>query len=220
MSATPYQFHVTNDPMFAENAYTVYRHDGGPCWIIDPGLPPHAEQIIKYVREHDLKPQAVLATHCHGDHIAGVDEVRQTLGPMPLYVAEPEWPMLRDAKENLSANIGLPLTVSDDDLHDLPPGKTLELDGGAWQILDTCGHSPGGRSFYCPEEAIVIVGDALFAGSVGRVDFHHSDGHRLMTNIRDHLMTLPGETRVLCGHGPETTIGMERESNPFVIHGL
>ena len=79
MSNNPFAYHVTNDPMFAENAYTVYRNDGGPCWIVDPGLPPQAEQIVAFVRQHDLEPQAVLLTHAHGDHIAGVDGVRAAL---------------------------------------------------------------------------------------------------------------------------------------------
>ena len=219
MKERPYNFHVTNDPMFAENAVTVYRRDGGPCWIIDPGLPPQAEQIIAFVREHDLRTEAVLLTHTHGDHIAGVDDVRDALGPVPLYVGKPEWPMLGDPRENLSSNIGVPLTVRSDDLHDLAHGETLELDGGAWQILDTSGHSPGGRSLYCAAQGAVIVGDALFAGSVGRVDFPHSDGQRLLDNIRANLMALPDETRVLCGHGPDTTIGVERRTNPYILGG-
>ncbi|MHC4066752.1 MAG: MBL fold metallo-hydrolase [Planctomycetota bacterium] len=220
MSEPRYSFHVTNDPMFFENAYTVYRRDGGPCWIIDPGLAPQAEQIIAFVRQHDLKPEAVLLTHAHGDHIAGVDDVRSAVGPVPLYLAKPEWPMLVDPGENLSVNIGLALTVKDEDVRDLADGLTLELDGGTWQVLDTSGHSPGGRSLYCAAEDVVIVGDALFAGSVGRVDFHHSDGQRLIDNICTHLMTLPDETRVFSGHGPETTIGVERQTNPYVLHGL
>jgi len=220
MSQSPYRFDVTNDPMFAENAYTVYRRDGGPCWIIDPGLPPQAEQIIALVRTHRLKPEAVLLTHAHGDHIAGVDDVRDALGPLPLYLGKPEWPMLGDPQQNLSVNIGLELSVRDDGVRDLAPGANLELDGGSWQILDTSGHSPGGRSLYCAEQDVVIVGDALFAGSVGRVDFHHSDGPRLIQNIRASLMTLPDEVRVLSGHGAETTIGVERQTNPYILHGL
>ena len=87
-------------------------------------------------------------------------------------------------------------------------------------LTRTSGHSPGGRSFYCPDDGVVIVGDALFAGSVGRVDFHHSNAQQLITNIRDNLMTLPEATRVLSGHGPETTVGHERATNPFVRGGL
>lgn len=220
MSDTPYHFHIANDPIFMENSYTVYRGSGGPCWIIDPGLPPQGEEIIRLVRDNDLKPRAVVLTHAHGDHIAGVDEVRQTLGPMPLYLAEPEWHMLSSPAANLSVGIGMDLTVDPTDLHDLSPGDCLELDGGSWKILDVAGHSPGGRALYCEEEQVVIVGDALFAGSIGRYDFPHSDGDRLIGNILTHLMALPDETRVLSGHGPETTIGHERRTNQYVLNGL
>lgn len=214
------QFYITNDPIFAENGYIVYRRDDGPCWIIDPGLPPQAERIIAFVREHSLKPEAVILTHAHGDHIAGVDDVLAGLGDLPVHLAEEEWPMLADPAKNLSSGIGMPVSVSAKDVRDLPVGQVLELDGSRWVIGDVAGHSPAGRSLYCAEEGVVIVGDALFAGSVGRVDFPHSDGPTLMANIRNTLMTLPDDTRVLSGHGPETTIGLERTTNPFVLHGL
>lgn len=220
MSSKPLHYHITNDPMFAVNTITVYRADGGPCWIIDPGFPPQAEQVTAFVQQHDLKPEAVLLTHGHCDHLAGVDEVRSALGPLPLYLGRPEWPALGDPRENLSSNVGMSVILSDQNVHDLSPGLTLDLDGTAWQVLDSSGHSPGGRSLYCPEEKLVIVGDALFAGGVGRVDFHHSNAEQLITNIRGNLMALPDDTRVLAGHGPETTIGHERATNCYVLHGF
>jgi hydroxyacylglutathione hydrolase len=106
--------------------------------------------------------------------------------------------------------------VRSDNLHDLAPGGTLMLEGSVWAILDTSGHSPGGRSLYCAALGVVIVGDALFAGGIGRYDFPDSDGPRLLQNIRDQLLTLPESTRVLSGHGPETTIGTEKHHNPFL----
>lgn len=214
------RIHVTNDPFYMENGYTVSLRAGGPCWIIDPGLPPQAEEIVEYVAREKLQPAAIVLTHAHPDHIAGIDEVREKLGKMPVYLAREEWAALTDPRANLSALIGRPLVTGVTDPIDLPHGGTLELDGTTWQILDVCGHSPGGRAFYCREHGVVIVGDALFAGSIGRVDFPNSDGTALLRNIRNHLMTLPDETRVLSGHGPETTIGRERRTNPYVVHGF
>lgn len=220
MTDNELKIHVTNDPVYMENGMTVYRRDGGPCWIIDPGLPPQAGQIIAHVQEKSLTPTAIVLTHAHADHIAGIDEVREGLGPLPVYLAKEEWPALTDPAHNLSSMMGPGFATSVTNPLDLPAGETLELDDTSWQILDTSGHSPGGRTLYCAKHGIAIVGDALFAGSIGRVDFPHSDGDRLMRNIREQLMTLPDGTRVLSGHGPETTIGRERATNPFVIHGL
>ncbi len=212
--------HVTNDAMYMENGYTLYLRDGGLCWIVDPGFPPQAQQIVRHVRQHSLTPAAVVLTHAHPDHIAGVDEVRAQLGAMPVYLAREEWSSLVDPFANLSALIGQNLVTRVHDPIDLPHGGALELDESRWEVFDVSGHSPGGRALYCRELGVVLAGDALFAGSVGRVDFPNSDGARLMRNIRGNLMTLPDETRVLSGHGPPTTIGQERRTNPFLLHGL
>ena len=212
--------HVTNDPVYMENGLTVYVRDGGPCWIIDPGLPPQADKIVSHVRKHSLTPQAVVLTHGHADHIAGLDDVLAELGAMPVYLAKEEWAALSDPTFNLSAMTGTGFVTAVEDPIDLEPGDSLELDGTTWRILNTCGHSPGGRTLYCEALGIAIVGDALFAGSVGRVDFPTSNGADLIANIRENLMTLPDDTRVICGHGPETTIGKERTTNPFVLHGI
>jgi len=220
MTQPTLHIHITNDPSYMENGYTVYGSGGGPCWIIDPGLPPQASQIVSHVRDHTLSPTAIVLTHAHGDHIGGVDQVRDALGPLPVYLAREEWAALSDPKENLSGMMGPGFATNVREPIDLAPGDTLKLADATWSILDVSGHSPGGRALYCAEHAIVFVGDALFLGSVGRVDFHHSNGDQLMGNIHANLMTLPDATRVLSGHGPETTIGHERQSNPFVVHGL
>jgi len=212
--------HIANDPMYMENGYVIHLRDGGPCWIIDPGFSPESEEISQYVGKHSLQPKAILLTHAHADHIAGIDEVRESLGEIPVYLGREEWPALTDPRHNLSAYLGAGIVTGVRDPRDLPHGGRLELDGTTWEMLDVSGHSPGGRALYCAELGIVLVGDALFAGSVGRVDFPHSDGGRLMRNIRNNLMTLPDGTRVLSGHGPETTIGRERDTNPFILHGL
>ncbi len=220
LATDPLNIFITVDQAYAENGMTVYLHEGGPCWIIDPGFEPQPKQIVEHVRANSLEPAAIVLTHAHADHIAGIDAVRDELGPLPVYLAKQEWPALSDPMENLSGMIGEGLTTNVTDPLDLAVGQTLELDGTHWQILDTSGHSPGGRTLYCQTLGISFVGDALFAGSVGRVDFPHSNGDQLMRNIHDNLMSLPDDTRVLSGHGPETTIGKERTTNPFVLQGL
>ena len=208
--------HVEHDPVYMENGFVLYFRDGGDCWMVDPGLPPHAERMSAFAERHRLTLAAVLLTHAHPDHIAGVDELRGRLGMAPLYLGREEWSFLTDPVQNLSAGLGLELIVSTDHLHDLAPGLELSLEASRWTVLDTSGHSPGGRSLYCEAAGLVIVGDALFAGSIGRTDFPHSEHRLLLANLRDNLLTLPGHTRVLPGHGPETTIDTERRTNPFV----
>lgn len=212
--------YITNDPIYVENGYTIHRRDNGPCWIIDPGFEPQARKIIEYVQEHSLHPDAIVLTHAHADHIAGIDKVRDQLGKMPVYLAKVEWAALTDPMENFSGMLGPGFTTNVTGPIDLPAEETLELDDTIWKILDTSGHSPGGRTLYCQELGIAFVGDALFAGGIGRVDFPHSDGEKLMQNIHKKLMTLPDETRILSGHGGETTIGRERNTNPFILYGL
>jgi hydroxyacylglutathione hydrolase len=207
---------VVNDPTFAENGLVVSLGDSRPCWIVDPGLPPQAEQILAHIAEHQLIPQAIVLTHAHGDHIAGIDDILATHADLPVYLAENEWRMLSDPQENLPSGFGLGITASPAKLHDLPPGATLELDGTQWQALDTSGHSPGGRTLYCAALGVAFVGDAIFAGSIGRHDFHHSDGTRLKRNIREQIFSLPDKTVLISGHGPTTTVETEKKTNPYV----
>ena len=123
--------------------------------------------------------------------------------------------MLGDPDKNLSTPFGVPMTGPPaDEL--LQPGGELTLGHTVWTVLDTSGHTPGGVSYYCPMEKLVIVGDALFAGSIGRTDIPGADHRQLIDNIQRNLMTLPDDTRAIPGHGPETVIGLERATNPFL----
>ena len=177
---------------------------------------PIAENAIAYITENDLSPVMLVLTHAHADHFAGLDSLRAAFPDAAVYLGKEEHPFLTDAKMNLSVGIGLPHTASGERILDLAEGAVLRIGTTEWLVLDTSGHSPGGRSIYCAEENTVIVGDALFAGSIGRTDFPHSDHKRLIRNLTENLLTLPDQTRVLCGHGPDTTIGVERGTNPYL----
>lgn len=199
---------------FETNCYLV-RHEDEParCWVADAGFQPAA--LIDRVRQLRLTPEAVVLTHCHADHIAGLFELRRAFPGAPIWVHEEEARWLSDPELNLSASLGIPITAPEPDRR-LHGGEVLDLCGRPWRVLHTPGHSPGGVALYHEPSGAAIVGDALFAGSIGRTDFPNADFDTLANSIRTKLYTLPDETRVLPGHGPPTTIGREKRSNPFV----
>ncbi len=215
MTAREIEIVTFADEFFAQNSRLLISQSETCCWVVDPGFAPATDNLLKYLTAMNLSPEAVILTHAHADHIAGLSQVLNAREMLPVYLAKAEWSYLKDPSQNLSTMTGMELRVRAPELRDLAPDQVLELGGTRWQVLDTSGHSPGGRTLYCPEAQTAIVGDALFAGSIGRVDFPHSDGPRLLSNIREKLFTLPGSTRVCPGHGPDTTIEIERRTNPF-----
>lgn len=207
------------DQMFGENAYVVScapAADSRVGWVIDPGLGRQVSDLLAYLATEQISVEAILLTHGHADHIAGLDTVKQAHPQAQVWIAAGDAPMLSDAQLNLSAPFGFNVVMHTSPTGDLAPGGNLSLGPLTWQILDTSGHSPGGRSLYCPQAGIVFTGDALFKNSIGRTDFPGADHDQLIRNIQQHLLTLPAETVVYSGHGPTTTIGNERKSNPFL----
>lgn len=193
------------------NCYVL--RDGEACWVVDPG--PWPVELLEFLEQAKVAPQKVLLTHGHGDHIAGVNDLKKQFPKIRVACPAGDSDMLTDARENLSSNFGLPITVGRaDELIQL--GDVLTCGRSVWRVLDTSGHTPGGVSFYCEESGAAIVGDALFAGSIGRCDLPGGDLPRLLANIRKNLLPLPPETRVLPGHGEETTVGREKQSNPYL----
>lgn len=219
MKPHPVTIKVFVEPMFGENSMLVCSTDEqgqDHAWVVDPSFPPHVHRLIEHAREHNLAVERIILTHGHGDHIAGIDEVQAAFPDAELMIAAEDEPMLRDSDLNLSSPFGVDVRIMSRVSAHLSPGIELSLGSTTWTVLDTSGHSPGGRSLYCAAVGIVIVGDALFAGSVGRTDFPGSNHVQLISNIRRSLLTLPPETIVYCGHGPTTTIENERKSNPFL----
>ena len=183
------------------------------CWVVDPGESP--EPMLRFLREKGLKPEAILLTHAHADHIAGVDQVRAMFPKIPVlaHALEHEW--FQDPQLNLSLFIGEPVSVSTP-TGTLEHAQKISLGGIQFQVLHTPGHSPGSVTLHCVSEKFAIVGDTLFQNSIGRSDFPGSDPDVLMQSIKEVLLTLPGDTAIYPGHGPSTTIDKERRSNPFL----
>jgi glyoxylase-like metal-dependent hydrolase (beta-lactamase superfamily II) len=202
---------------FETNTYLVAVPESSECWIVDPSYDP--APVIEAVQQAGLHPQAVVLTHAHVDHIAGVDDVLSAFSSpgkrLPVWVHADEAGWLNDPVLNLSAMTGAGVTASGPDRL-LSDGDILNLAGTQWRVLHTPGHSPGGVTLYHAPSAQALVGDTLFADSVGRTDFPGSDPATLARSIKSRLYALPDATVIYPGHGPRSTIGRERRSNPFV----
>ena len=202
---------------FQTNCFVVTTPGDADCWIVDCGFEPDA--MLDHVTESGLKPIALLLTHTHSDHIGGVDAVLSRFGAMPIYVHEAEAGFCSDPMLNLSALMGMELRVTEPD-HQLTDGETLSLNGTVWRVVHAPGHSPGGVLFVHDESNQAIVGDTLFMGGIGRHDFPTSNVRDLRRTISEVLMSMPDEMVIHPGHGPSTTIGKERRTNPFVVQGF
>jgi hydroxyacylglutathione hydrolase len=187
------------------------------CWLVDCGFQP--ESMFDHIAGRQLRPTALLLTHAHADHIAGVDAALSRFGGMPVYIHEAEQGYCCDPMLNLSALMGMHVTCAEP-TRLLKGGEALELNGTSWRVVHAPGHSPGGVLFVHDDSKQAIVGDTLFAGSIGRIDFPTSNPEEMRHTIRHVVMSLPDDMTIHPGHGPSTTIGDERATNPYVVGGF
>jgi len=200
---------------FETNCYLVRESDtpGARAWMVDASFEP--VELIQRARDLGVRLEAIVLTHAHVDHIAGIGDVLRAFPKTPIWIHQAEEKWLGDGELNLSAMMGMPITAPGPD-RTLVDGEELRLGDQVWRVIHTPGHSPGGIGLYHASSGRLISGDALFAGSIGRTDFPGCEHQALVRSIQQKLYTLPGETRVMPGHGPETTIARERAGNAFV----
>lgn len=215
MTAALPEVRVVVSPLFEENAYLLALPGRDDCLVVDPGLDPDA--IVAELQRWGKTPAAILNTHGHADHIAGNARLKEVWPAAPLIIGTGDAPKLEDPRANLSAGYGMALISPPAD-RTVDEGDELELAGLRLRVAETPGHSSGHVAFMIDEcqPALVLGGDVLFAGSIGRSDFPDSDPAALVASIREKFYALPDDTVVLTGHGPTTTVGEERRTNPFV----
>lgn len=199
---------------FAENCYIVADRASGDAALIDPGQEP--DLFLRRLKSEHLTLRAVWLTHAHLDHVLGVARVVEATG-VSVYLHPADLP-LYGAVVQQGAWLGIAVTDVPPATRALAAGDRVTVGGLAFEVRHVPGHCPGAVAFV--GHGIAIVGDALFAGSIGRTDLPGGDTETLLTSIREQLLTLPDDTVVYAGHGPETTIGEERRNNPFLTGAI
>lgn len=201
---------VTADRRFGTNSYLVEDEDTHDAVVIDSNLEP--DLVIDVARQQAAKVRAILLTHTDLDHIAGLHDLREAFGEVPIAVHDAEREVVAEGKP-LRREFG-PLATQLANVTSLVEGETYRAGSLEFDVLHTPGHSPGGVSLKI--DGFVFTGDALFASSIGRSDFANSNGVALIDGIKSRLLTLPDDTIVYSGHGPASTIGREKRTNPFL----
>lgn len=201
---------------FQENTYVVYD-ENGTAFIIDPGNSNHSEneELKNFISDKKLKPTRLLLTHAHVDHILGAKFVLDTYGLLP-EVHEADL-FFVDRMQQSAAMYGVDCEQAPAPVSYLNDGDKIILGNYEFECLFTPGHSPGSITFHNKANKLIIAGDVLFRGSIGRSDLPLGDHETLLQSIREKLLALDEDTKVYSGHGPMTTIGVEKRSNPFLI---
>ena len=193
------------------NCYFVYREGEKEVLLFDPA--DQGGQIFQSLREHGFQVKAILLTHGHFDHIWGSKELRELSGTrIYAYIGEKE--VLENAELNVSAQAGRPYSVEADVY--VQDGEVLDFGDMKCKLIATPGHTKGSCCYYFEEDGILIAGDTLFRESVGRTDFPTGSMSRIVRSVKEKLICLPDSVKVYPGHGETTSIGFEKENNPFL----
>lgn len=195
------------------NCSIVGDESTGEAMVIDPG--DNVDYILERLRAHKLTLKQIVVTHAHIDHVGGAVRLKRATGA-PILLNENDLPLLK-MMDMQAAWLGItPPEVAAPD-ENAREGMVVGVGSHKAQVLHTPGHTQGSICLHFADDKLLLAGDTLFAGSIGRTDLPGGDGRQILRSIHDRLLTLPDETRVIPGHESETTIGEERKSNPFLV---
>jgi hydroxyacylglutathione hydrolase len=180
--------------------------------VVDPG--DNIPEILSRLQKHGLTLRQIVVTHAHIDHVGGAVQLRKLTGA-PVLMNQQDLALL-GMMEMQAGWIGVPTPEVAPPDASAEDGLAVGLAALPAEVIHTPGHTPGSICLLFPAQHLLLAGDTLFAGSIGRTDLPGGDGHQILRSLRDRLLVLPDATRVVSGHGPETTIGEERHSNPFL----
>ncbi len=196
---------------WGENAYLVRCAGSGAAVVIDPGG--EAPMIVDVL--DGQAPEAILLTHAHLDHLEGLAELKRRTGA-PIYLHGADRP-LYDRAAAQAAAFGVEIEEPPPPDRELVDNQRIRFGECSFEVRHVPGHSPGHVLFYAADAGVAFVGDIVFAGSIGRTDLPGGDYRQLMRAIRERVLTLPDDTRLYPGHGPDTSVGHERVGNPFLV---
>lgn len=199
------------------NCVVVWRDGSNECIIVDPGMssPEGCGDLTDFIEKEKLTPAAVLLTHGHFDHVWGMERLLAVYPGLKIYMHKADEDIMD--RMTMGREIeGFSFLKHNFSTIGLEDGETLNLCGVSWKVIHTPGHSPGSVCFYDREDSLLLSGDTLFAGSIGRTDLAGGDYDQLMDSLLHKVMILPGDTDVIPGHGQPTTIGREGMTNPFL----
>jgi hydroxyacylglutathione hydrolase len=206
--------HTFSGGAFGQNGYLAVCESDGEAVVVDPGAA--AAGMVRHLETVGTIPTAILLTHAHLDHIEGIATIRSDFPDVPIHLHPEDRPLYAAAPGQAAAfGYAMPDLPSPD--HGLSVGDLITFGACSFEVRHTPGHSPGHVILYAAAAGLALVGDVVFAGSIGRTDLPGGDFSTLIASIRREVLTLPAETRLLPGHGEETTVAWEAQHNPFLI---